>query len=272
VPCPGGIAAIDGSTGEFPGHSKAERLEFIALINELYVPRWTITPEVITHKYPWNTSKRRPASGPPLENDWLAGQPLDVQTAYVVEAMRMLKDAGITPGGLTMCWSYPADKNHVLGEATLRAARQVCGLDYVIVFNDTGGDKPEIIFQDQKGGLAVSMRCRVGDRYRHTFGKMQAKEIQEDADYYITEDGTGGKFVEEIKKGICLLFYTHMQTLFGDGTKSGFEVYKIALDRLHKHYGHRLHWMTGVEICRHFSEIDLRHKAGRLRVQETGIK
>ena len=36
VPCLGGRASVDGSAGEFPGHTKAERLEWIAVIKKLY--------------------------------------------------------------------------------------------------------------------------------------------------------------------------------------------------------------------------------------------
>ncbi len=100
--------------------------------------------------------------------------------------------------------------------------------------------------------MAVSLRPGVGDVYEHTFGKKTEVDIQHDADRYITADGKGGQFVDQIQKGGCLIFYTHVQTLYGNGTKSGLKVFQIAVERLEKHYGDRIQWMTGQEICRHF--------------------
>lgn len=101
-----------------------------------------------------------------------------------------------------------------------------------------------------KGKFSV-VPC-IGGIKDHTFGKKTAEDILADADKYITADGAGGTFVAQIKKGTCLVFYTHIQTLYGNGTKSGMKVFEIAVDRLRQHFGDRIQWMTGVEICRHF--------------------
>ncbi|MBI5688125.1 MAG: hypothetical protein HZC54_23880 [Verrucomicrobia bacterium] len=251
VPCIGGIKPIDGSLGEYPGHTREERLAWIAMVKELYAPRFTITPEVITHWYVWDIAAKRLATGPPTENDWLHTQPLAAQTHYIAEAMRMLKNAGIEVGGLTMCWSYPKEKNATLGEAAVRAAEKVFGLKYVMLFNDTG-DQPGVIYRGDDGAMAVSLRPNVTDVYDHTFGKKTKQDVLGDADRYITANGQRGLFVEQIKKGKCLVFYTHAQTLYGNGTKSGFRVFQLAVERLHQHYGSRIKWMTGLEICRKF--------------------
>lgn len=251
VPCLGGIKPIDGSLGEYPGHTREERLAWIAMIKEIYAPRFTITPEVITHWLVWDIAAKRLNAGPTTENDWLHTQPLTVQTDYIAEAMRMLKSAGIEPGGLTMCWNYPKEKNATLGEAAVRAAEKVLGLKYVMVFNDTG-EQPGVIYRGSDGAMAVSLRPAVTDVYDHTFGKKTEQDILHDADRYITADGQHGLFVEQIKKGRCLIFYSHAQTLYGNGTKSGFRVFQLAIERLHQHYRDRIEWMTGLEICRKF--------------------
>ena len=78
VPCVGGIAAIDGSLGEFPGHTKQERLEWIDMIKTLYEPRFTITPEVMTHFVAWDIEHKRLMPGRPREDHWLVIQPVEV--------------------------------------------------------------------------------------------------------------------------------------------------------------------------------------------------
>ena len=251
IPCLGGVKPIDGSLGEYPDHSRQERLEWIAMVKTLFAPRFTITPEVITHWYVWDVANRKLLPGPQTENQWLPLQPVETQTQYIAAAMKMLRDVGLEPGGLTMCWSYPTEKEALLGQATLEAAERVCGLKYVMVFNEPG-DRPQVIYRRADGAMAVSLRPLVEDVYDHTFGKKTEADIRHDADRYITADGTSGWFVEKIKKDGCLIFCTHAQTLYGNGTKSGWKVFQIAIERLHKHYGDRIRWMTGLEVCRHF--------------------
>jgi hypothetical protein len=251
VPCLGGIKPIDGSLGEYPDHTRQQRLEWIDMIKTLYAPRFTITPEVITHYLPWGIDATKLNGGSPKENRWLEAQSLEVQTRYIAEAMQMLKNVGLEAGGLTMCWSYRKDKNHVLGEATLHAAEKVFGLDYVMIFNDTG-ERPGLIYQREDGARAVSLRPNVGDCYDHTLGKKTEEDIRRDADKYIAADGQSGQFVDAIKNRDCLIFYTHIQTLYGNGSKSGLKVFQIAIERLHKHFGKQIEWMTGLEIARRF--------------------
>jgi hypothetical protein len=100
--------------------------------------------------------------------------------------------------------------------------------------------------------VAVSIRPAIGDVYEHTFGKKTPEDIRRDADRYISEDGQRGLFVDRVKQRKCLIFYTHIQTLYGNGTKSGFKVFQTAVERLERHYGDRIQWMTGLEICRRF--------------------
>jgi len=251
VPCLGGIKPIDGSLGEYPGHTREERLQWIDMVKSLYVPRFTITPEVITHNLAWDIDAKRLVKDSPRENKWLVAQTVDVQGRYMAEAMQMLKNVGLDPGGMTMCWSYGKENNAVLGEAALCAAEKVGGLKYIIVFNDTG-EQPGVIYRRADGAMAVSLRPNVGDCYDHTLGKKTEADIQADAGKYIADDGRSGQFVDAITKHKCLIFYTHSQTLYGNGTKSGLKVFQIAIDRLHKHYGERIEWMTGLEIARRF--------------------
>jgi len=65
--------------------------------------------------------------------------------------------------------------------------------------------------------------AQCGRVYDHTFGKKTEDDVRRDVDRYITADGQSGQFVAHLKTGPCLVFYTHIQTLYGNGTKSGFQ-------------------------------------------------
>jgi hypothetical protein len=253
IPIYGGVAAIDGSNGEYPGTTKEQRLEWIETIKTLITPRWTITPEIITHGKPWDIKNHALMTNMPRESDWLAEQNLETTTEYITESMRLLKSVGIKFGGLTMCWHYPPEKNHILGEATLTAAEKVAGLKFVMIFNDKG-ERPGIIYKREDGAMAVSMRPALTDLLDYS-DKFTEADIQRLADTYISADGTSGQFVDQLKKGVCLEFYTHYANLYSEGTYHGLEVLTIAIGRLNKFYGDKIEWMTGLDICKRFSEI-----------------
>jgi hypothetical protein len=253
IPIYAGVAAIDGSNGEYPGTTKEQRLEWIETIKTLITPRWTITPEIITHGKPWDIKNKVLMADMPKENEWIAEQTLETQTEYITESMRLLHSVGIEFGGLTMCWRYPYEKNHILGEATLTAAEKVAGLKFVMIFNDKG-DRPGIIYKRQDGAMAVSMRPALSDVLDYS-DKFTEADIQRLADQFISADGTTGTFVDQLKKGVCLEFFTHYANLYSEGTYHGLEVLTIAIGRLNKFYGDKIEWMTGLDICKRFSEI-----------------
>jgi iron(III) transport system substrate-binding protein len=254
IPCLSGNC-IDGSGGDFYGLGYNPGVpEWITIMKTLYAGNWTFTPEIVTHGGRWDIENHKELpSHPQGEHQWLKDQSLEVQTQYIAYAMRMLKKVGLNPGGLTMCWSYPKEKNNILGEATLRAAEQELGLKFVIIFNDEG-DRPGIIYRRDDGAVAVSMRPAVRDYI--SGGGGHKKVIGEEADKYITEDGTGGKLVNKIREGDCVVFFTHVHSLYNGGKPDGFRVLKLVVDRLNRHYGDKLQWTTGEEICRHFARLE----------------
>ena len=253
IPIYAGVAAIDGSNGEYPGTTKEQRLEWIETIKTLITPRWTITPEIITHGKPWDIKNKVLMNDMPKENEWIAEQTLETQTEYIAESMRLLTSMGIEVGGLTICWRYPYEKNHILGEATLTAAEKVAGLKFVMIFNDKG-DRPGVIYKRADGAMAVSMRPALSDVLDYS-DKFTEADIQRLADQFISADGTTGTFVDQLKKGVCLQFFTHYANLYSEGTYHGLEVLTIAIGRLNKFYGDKIEWMTGLDICKRFSEI-----------------
>ena len=250
VPCSGGIKPIDGSLGEYPGHTQEERLEWIEMIKTLYEPRFTITPEIITHWYPWDVDGKKLLPGPPRENDWLAAQPPDVQTRYIAEAMQMLKMRVLRPGGLTMCWRYPAEKDNVLGEAVLCPAEKIYGLKYVMVFNENG-DQPRVIFRRGDGAMAVSLRPSVDDVFEHSTARRRRRtsSVMPTA----TSLPTAAKGSSSIAFGRQVLDLLHPRP---DALWQWNQERLQGLSDCHrapaKASGDRIRWMTGLEICRHF--------------------
>lgn len=249
VPICGGLAAIDGSLGEYPGHTREERLEWIEMIRVLYQPNWTITSEIITHLMPWDIVVEKPIYNNQRENEYFAELNMEEKTQYIQYALQKLKNAGIDAGGCTMCWSIPADMNADFGRATLEAISNVYGPKDTMIFNDTFAS-PKVVYKDNRGYCAVKVPPAVGDidGSLYASGEPDEQRINEDANYLISEDGVSGAFVEVLRAGKPLIFLTHIQTLHTNGKESGFEVYKKAVDRLNRRYGDQIAWMTGEDM------------------------
>ncbi|MGH9892015.1 MAG: hypothetical protein ACREA0_08545, partial [bacterium] len=166
VPRLAGIAAIDGSMGEYPDHTREERLEWLAMAKDVFGRRFTLTPVMLTHWYAWDVKNSRLMEEPQTENEWLAAQSPEIHLEYITESMRLMKSAGFDQvGGLSMCWSYPEQQNALLGESALRAAEKVYGLTDIVVFNNIG-DKVEVMFKRPDGARAVLIQPNVGDVYK----------------------------------------------------------------------------------------------------------
>jgi hypothetical protein len=250
VPVCGGVAAIDGSLGEYPGHSLRERLEWIEIIKVVYQPNWTITPEIITHLMPWDiVNEEAIVDTDQRENEYFAELTVEQKTAYITYAMQKLNSAGITAGGCTMCWSMPAELNADFGKATLDAVAEVYGPKNVMIFNDCWVD-PAVVYKNAEGYVAVKTPPAVGDidGLHYASGVPEPERIASDVDAFISDDGESGTFVDVIRSGKPLIFLTHIQSLHTNGMESGFEVYRRAVERLNRFYADRIQWMSGEEI------------------------
>ena len=255
VPICGGIAAIDGSLGEYPNHTESERLAWIDMIKTLYQPNWTITPEIITHLLPWDIVRSVTIDNDgQRENEYFAALSVEQKTDYVAYALQKLKNVGITAGGCTMCWSIPTEQNADFGRAVLDAMARVYGPRNVMIFNDSYAE-PAVVYRSPSGHAAVKVPSSVGDLdgvlYRS--GAPTPARVHADAEALISADGQSGKFVDQIRRGEPLIFLTHIQVLYTNGLESGFNVYKTAIDRLNKFYGDRIEWVKAEELVERYA-------------------
>ena len=217
VPCLGGKAALDGSAGEFPDHTRQERLEWIETIRTLYPPeRWTLTPEVATHGLPWDFQNGRALEGQPREHEWLDKQPLEQQVAYISAAMRMLKDVGLEAQGLTTPWGGWRN----VARNAAEALHKVYGQGFAVYFAEYG-QGPAITYEDKAARLtAVSLRPQMWEIHRLDL------------------------IAELVKADKPVLPLNHANVL----TRDKFNIESAAVEKLNQELGERLLWMTGREI------------------------
>jgi hypothetical protein len=237
VPCLGGAASVDGSAGEFPGHTQQERLEWIETVRKFFTANWSFTPEVATHKQPWDFENRRMLADLPRENEWLDKQPLEVQTRYIANTMVLLKNVGFDLDGLTAPWGGWRN----LAKNTSDALYEVFKKDFAVYFAEYG-EEPAIAYEDkQTGRTAVSLRPQINEIHRL--------------------DIVG----ERIKAGKCVMPVNHANVL----TKDKFSLTRRAVEQLNRDFGDRILWMTGREVGLYYAtRARLQWSAGR---QDHGV-
>jgi hypothetical protein len=167
--------------------------------------------------------------------------------------MRKLRDAGIACGGLTMCWTYPYEKNDVLGRAVSEAMARVYGPGDAMLFNDLN-TKPRVVHRAADGHVVTTTPTNVDDLPSAGASPEATEEqIAAAVDSFISADGKSGKYVEAMERDGHLIILTHVQTIYSAGTEKGFTVLTRAVERLNKTHGKRIRWMTGLEIAKHFA-------------------
>ena len=208
IPCAGGRAAVDGSAGEFPGHTKEERLEWIEMFKTLFAPNWSFTPECATHWFPWDFKHQRIMLEQPVEHIYLDSIPLENQTKYIAETMRLWKNVGVELDGLTTPWG--GWKN--VARNTSEALYEIYKKDFSIYFAEYG-EEPALTYEDKENHrAAVSLRCLTS--------------------------AFDGKRIEAGKPSVPCY---HVGIIEQKDHWAGIE-------KLNQEYGDRLLWMTGREI------------------------
>jgi hypothetical protein len=242
LPCPAGLGCIDDRV---EGYSAAELSEWLGLVREEYAPLFDLTPEIMTHSMAWDLQNRRLL--PVAEHVWMSRQTEEILTAYLAEALRILQNVGLHPTGITQPCSFSGDKA-LYARAVLAAMKQVCGLKRTFLFLDCDGqsnpvNSPVMLANPAKGEYVVSVVSAIrGDEpfWASLYGD---GDVERMADYFISPDGRTGRFVDLLSTGSPIIFHSHGQTLFSNGTEKGFRSLQVVVERVARHLGHRVRWL-----------------------------
>ena len=73
---------------------------------------------------------------------------------------------------------------------------------------------------------------------------------RERAPALITEDGKGGALIKALEEGSQLIFLTHWQSLYSNGTRSGLRALELAAARIEKHLKDKVQWIKTEDLMR----------------------
>jgi len=242
LPCPGGLGRLDNAV---TGYSSEQLNELLNLFRNDYVAQFDITPEILTHTLVWSIQDKKTL--PFSETEWLAQQDEATLTDYMAEGLQILRNVGIIATGMTQPGYFKGDFA-IYARAVLEAEKRINGISRTYYFNDTEGEnfkvQSKVVIADPAKNeyvVSIASGSKGDEPFWHTlYGEGDPKKL---ADYYITEDGKEGRFIDLLSTDSPLVFHVHGQTLYSNGSEIGFHSLQEVVQRMHRHLRERIVWM-----------------------------
>lgn len=231
VPYPAGIGSIAKG---LPGFPDAELERWLDLVRRHLRDGFDIHPEILTHTMALDleTRKMREIS----EHDWMGGQDEATLTDYFVEAMSILKSVGLASNGVTQPYHFHGDED-AYARAVLNAEKRVNGRKHAHYFLD--------VFEKHPFPVPY---CRHADAEADEYvvsipglrdGFWPANDGEQDpnkmADFFLSADGKSGHLANMLADRRPLVFSTHWQSLYGNGSLAGLAGLKTLIERIERH-------------------------------------
>ena len=244
VPFPAGLGSIAQGLA---GYDNAELKQWLDLARQYLHDGFDIHPEVLTHTLALNleTKKLLDIS----EHDWMGKQNEATLTKYFVEALQILKSVELPAHGVTQPCYFRGDED-AYAQALLNAEKLVNGRKQTHYFLD--------VFQSHPGRIPY---CRIANADAGEFvvsipgvfdGLWPANDGETDAekmaDFFLTADGKSGHLAQLATDRRPLVFSTHWQSLYGNGSLAGLHGLRILLERIDRHLK-GFEWMKLSEIA-----------------------
>ena len=260
VPYPACVGWMDR---DLPGWSKKELDESLKLVRDFMTQDWDIHPEMVSHTWVIDTKTGRPypeRTARFMENwGWTDGKSVDELADYLSYALRILKNVGLPCEGITTPGGFGNRVLPELAQATLQACRDVYQAEVPHYFRHLFTDKQSVAPRvEYASGLnGADPRCVVsiigctGDWFGGWDGLSRGS-----VDRLITEDLKGGRLPEVIDRGEPAILCCHWPGIYFNGERVGFNIFKEAVQRLHRRYDD-LVWMKLGEIARYWAAREL---------------
>ncbi len=260
VPYPACVGWLDR---DLPGWSKKELEASLGLVRTLIVPDWDIHPEMVSHTWVINTRTGRPyeeRSERFMENwGWASGRSVDELADYLGYALRILKNVGLSCGGITTPGGFGNGAESELSRAVLESCRTVFNTEiphyFKHVFTDGTSVRPRVEnatgIEGSDPGCVVSMIGCTDDWFGNWDGLHPGS-----ADRFITRDFQSGRLVDVIQRNEPALLVCHWPGIYFNGQETGFKIFKEVVKRLHSRFS-QLMWMKLSEIARYWAAREL---------------
>lgn len=276
LPYPAGLGPI---TAGWEGYGRDELAEWLGIVRDRLMPRFDVTPEVLTH-----TRALDLASGALLaqsEHEWMGQHDEDQLSRYMARSVALLDEVGLPPGGLTQPCNFPGDElvyAHALQRAFRERGRSGVIYYFLHVLGRAARVRPTVTLCDRAGrSCVVSIPSATGDEFwpsqpaeARRRGLAEPATVDEMADRLIDARGERGRLVDLLRTESDLILLTHWQSLYSDGSGLGLRALAEVVDRIDGLLGDRVLWLRADDLARYVAtaaSVDHWLEAGDRRIE-----
>ena len=257
VPYPACVGWLDR---ELPGWSFRQLQASLALVREVIVPNWDLTPEMITHTRAIDLSTGRPfeeVAPATMENSYPQRKlSVDELAAYLGYALRILKNAGLPCAGITTPGGFGNQVKSELSQAVFESVREVYGTEIPHYFKYIVGSgestQPQLEHVRGLGTDDVRVTVNVVAGTGDWLGGWEGSQ-EPQTDRYATVDASAGRVIEMIDKGEPAVFFGHWPGLYCNGSEAGFQAVQRIVTTVESEFRDRTLWMKTSELARYWA-------------------
>ena len=256
VPVPCCLGRLDEP--EKINHVPAENVRtFVEYAKKYIAPRFSITPELLTHFLAWDDKVRKGKHY--CEDTFVSRCTAEEIADYLSVGLKILDNIGLTPEGVSSPWSTGSDNEADYSKGIGMAFKKTFGVDRTFYFlhsRDPEFTKPREMCNSPETGRVITIPNNTKDAYWGSQNPASfdeaVKSVREGIDGLLSADGKSGKLRELYEAGDPLVMITHWQSLYSDGRLIGLEGFEELLQRVQKTFGSSVEWMNFEELSQHY--------------------
>jgi len=230
---------------------------FVEYTKKYIAPRFSITPELLTHFLAWNNERRKGLHY--CEDTFIARCTADEIADYLSLGLQILDNIGLTPSGVSSPWSTGIDNEENYSRGVGMAFKRTFNAErtfYRLHSCEPGFTKPREMCNSAETGRVINVPNNTTDAFwgsQNPAGFDTAvANVRNGIDRLLSSDGKSGRLRELYEAGEPLVMLTHWQSLYSDGRLIGLDGLEELLQRIQRIFGSNVEWMDFDEISRHY--------------------
>ncbi|MBQ4479892.1 MAG: hypothetical protein II943_04555 [Victivallales bacterium] len=252
VPMPACMGRIDQELSHCP---QEHLVRFLDAVRQRVAPHFSITPEILTHFCAYDL--RRQQFTRIMEDEYIGRCDAEEIADYVSLAIEILCNVNLEPDGVTSPWMTGSDNEQNYAQGIGMAFRRTLGRDRSFYFLHHRPElmAPKVMCHSAETGTVISIPRTIPDLFwpGNTPGNDQTvlQEIRQGIDNALSADGKSGEIPQQLEEGNPIVLVTHWTSLFSDGRFYGLDGFECLIERIHRHLGGQIEWLT----FREFAEL-----------------